>query len=53
MKIGRQIAMTTYLKPEQKEALVKLSKQTDRPMQEFIREGLDMVLKKYSKKVKR
>ena len=45
--------MTTYLKPEQKDALAKLSKKTGRPMQEFLREGVDMVLKKYSKRPKR
>ena len=53
MKIGRQIAMTAYLKPEQKDALAKLSKSTDIPMQEYLREGIDMVLKKYSKRVKK
>ncbi len=50
MKIGRQIAIQAYLKPEQHKALKKLSKQLDRPMQEFLREGLDMALKKYEKK---
>lgn len=50
MKIGRQIAITAYLKPEQQAALKKLSKKLDRPMQEFIREGIDLVLKKYEKK---
>lgn len=47
MKIGRQIAMTAYLKPEQKQALQKLSKTTDIPMQEYIREGVDMALEKH------
>lgn len=47
MKIGRQVAVTLYMRPDQKAALEKLSKKTGRPQQEFIREGIDLVLANY------
>jgi predicted DNA-binding protein len=50
MKIGRQIAITAYRKPEQQMALNRLSKKLNRPMRQFLREGLDHVLKKSERK---
>ena len=41
-----------YLEPEQYEQLKKLHEETRVPMQVYLREGLDMVLKKYSKRSK-
>lgn len=39
--------LLAYLEPKQKEALEKLSKKTRVSMNAYIREGVDMVLKKY------
>lgn len=41
--------MPAYLTPEQHVALKVLSKTNGRPMQEFLREGIDLVLAKYKK----
>jgi hypothetical protein len=42
-----QIAM--YLEPEQAEALKELHRRTRVPMQVYLREGLDYVLRRYAK----
>lgn len=52
VKIGRKIMMPAYLLPEQHAALKVLSKSNGRPMQEFLREGIGLVLAKYKKKRK-
>ena len=46
----KQLAL--YLEEEQYEALKKLSKKTRVSQQEYLREGLETVLKKYKKYVK-
>ena len=43
-------AVPLYLEPEQYEALKKLHEETRVPMQVYLREGVDMVLAKYSKR---
>ena len=44
---GRRIFRSVYLDPIKIDALKRLSIATGRPMAEHLREGLDMVLKKY------
>ncbi len=46
----KKVAATIYLEPEQVEALRKLSERTRVPQQAYMREGLDLVLAKYSKR---
>jgi predicted DNA-binding protein len=41
---------TAHLEHEQLEALKKLSKETRVPMQTYLREGVDLVLKKHARK---
>ncbi len=43
--------MPAYVRPDQKDALEALSKATGRPMQEFLREGIDLVLRKYQRRM--
>ncbi len=40
-----------YLEPEQYVQLKKLCEKTRVPMQVYLREGVDMVLKKYARKI--
>ena len=47
MKRGNLIQIVAYLKPKQKTALEKLSKKTRVPQAEYLREAVDMLLKKY------
>jgi len=51
--MGKKIMMSLYLTPEQRKALEAASKTTGRPMQEIVREGLDLALVKYKPKSKR
>ena len=53
MKIGRQETVSVYLRPEQREALKRLSKATGIPQTELMRQGIDLVLKKYERRKKR
>lgn len=46
----KKVAATIYLEPEQVEALRKLSERTRVPQQAYMREGLDLVLAKYTKR---
>ncbi len=46
----KKVAATIYLEPEQVEALRKLSERTRVPQQAYMRERLDLVLAKYSKR---
>ncbi|MBW8077357.1 MAG: ribbon-helix-helix domain-containing protein [Gallionella sp.] len=41
--------MALYLEPEQASALAALSERTRVPKQVYLREGLDLILAKYSK----
>jgi predicted DNA-binding protein len=43
----KKISTTVYITPEQDEALKKLNARTKVPVAEYIREGIDLVLKKY------
>lgn len=52
MQIGKKILGSIYLWPEQKAALEKLAAEKGRAQQEILREGLDLVLRKYGIKVK-
>lgn len=52
MKIGRKIAMPCYLWPQQHKDLKQLAKRTGKPMQEHLREGVDLVLAKHKVKSK-
>jgi hypothetical protein len=40
----RKISTTIYITPEQNERLKMLSERTQRPVAEFIRQGIDIVL---------
>ena len=44
-----KIPVQAYLEPEQAEALKALSKLTRKPQQEYLREGVDLVLARYAK----
>jgi hypothetical protein len=50
MKIGRQILMPAYVRPDQKKALDALAKRLDVSVQSLVREGIDLVLKKRGRK---
>jgi predicted DNA-binding protein len=45
----RKTQMALYLEPEQASALAALSERTRVPKQVYLREGLDLILAKYSK----
>jgi hypothetical protein len=45
--------LALYLEPEQYEALKRLHEVTRVPMQVYLREGLDMVLDKYKKELRK
>lgn len=49
-KVGNQYQQTIYVSPEQAKALKKLSHTTKIPETVIIREGVDLVLKKYKGK---
>jgi len=48
--MGKKVMMPLYVTPEQRKLLQAASKSSGRPMQEIVREGLDIVLRKYAKK---
>lgn len=48
-----KIMVPVYLEPEQKEALMKLSKKTRIPFAVYMREGADMVIKKHKAEVRK
>jgi predicted DNA-binding protein len=50
MRVGNRVATPLYLDQSQKKALKQLSERTRVPMQEYLREAVDMVLKKYKAK---
>lgn len=50
MKIGKQELMSAYVRPEQRTALKKLAKKLGVSAQSLMREGVDLVLKKYRSK---
>lgn len=52
MKRGNLVQMPAYLTPKQKADLSRLSKATRVPMQEYLREGVDMVLERYKKELR-
>ncbi len=43
----KKISTTVYITPEQNEKLKELNKRTKVPVAEYIREGIDLVLKKH------
>mgnify|MGYP002844696172 CR=1 FL=1 len=45
--MSKKVSTTVYLTPEQLEALKQLSERTRVPVAEYIREGVDLVLKKH------
>ena len=47
-----KVPTVVYLEPEQAAELRKLRASTGRPMQSFMREGVDLVLARYRKKRK-
>jgi hypothetical protein len=48
----RRIRTNVYLDAEQKAALERLTEATRVPWAEYVREGVDLVLKKYRKLIK-
>jgi len=52
MKRGNLIQTVAYLTPEQKAGLEQLSKATRVPQADYMREGVDMVLQKYKRKLR-
>jgi predicted DNA-binding protein len=44
----RKISTTVYITPKQDEQLKILSQRLGRPVAEFIREGIDLAVKRYS-----
>lgn len=53
MKVGNRVMLSLYLDPAQHEAVKKLSEKTRVPSAVYLREGVDLVLAKYSKDLKR
>lgn len=51
-KRDRRIMMPVYFDPAQKVALMELSKTTRVPAAVYLREAVDMLLKKYAKQLK-
>ena len=47
-----KVLRTVYLDSDKVKKIKKLSEKTRVPQAEYIREGLDLLLKKYQKKVK-
>ena len=45
----KKISTTVYITPEQDEQLKKLHERTKVPVAEYIRQGIDLVLKEYDK----
>jgi predicted DNA-binding protein len=43
----RKISTTIYITPEQDEMLKLLSQRTSRPVAEYIRQGIDLVLERH------
>jgi len=48
-KASKKVMTTIYLNPDQKERLDRLSAKTRVPVSEFIRKGVEEVLKRYNK----
>jgi hypothetical protein len=53
MKRGKLIQTVAYLTPKQKSDLSKLSAETRVSQQAYLREGVDMVLAKYKRHLRR
>jgi predicted DNA-binding protein len=51
--VGKQIMMSLYLSPEQRQGLERLSNVTRVPMQTYLREAVDDLLVKYRKELKK
>jgi len=49
-KDQKKILTSFYLEPSQKKGLAELSKRTRVPVSTYVREGIDLVLKKYARK---
>lgn len=47
----KKISTTVYITEDQNNLLKKLNEKTKVPIAEFIRQGIDLVLKKYSKEL--
>ena len=47
----RKVSTTVYLTEDQNKVLKMLSKRTKAPVSTFIREGVDLVLKKYEEDI--
>lgn len=45
----KKVSTTIYITPEQNERLKQLNQKTKVPVAEYIRQGIDLVLKKYAK----
>ena len=52
-RVGNRVQVTAYLSVEQKQALDQLRAVTRVPVQEYLREGVDMVLDRYKKELRR
>jgi predicted DNA-binding protein len=48
----KKVARTIYIEDEQMEALKRLSEKTKVPQSVYVREALDMLLKKYSEQLR-
>ena len=46
----KKVQVPIYMEPKQYAQLKKLSEKTRVPMQVYLREGVDMILKKYARK---
>ena len=49
--MGKKVLRSVYLESEQMERLKRLSATTRVPQAVYIREGLDLVMKKYEKRI--
>jgi len=47
----KKISTTVYITPEQNEMLKQLNARTKAPVAEYIRQGIDLVLEKYSRQL--
>ena len=52
-RVGNRVQVTAYLSVEQKQALDQLRAVTRVPVQEYLLEGVDMVLDRYKKELRR
>ncbi len=51
MKTKRKITTTIYLTEEQQASLKELSRRSKVPVAEYIRQGVDLVLRRYSRQL--